>query len=121
MVQSKTVILGASTNPARIAYLAAHRLVSAGHSIVPLGIKQGEVAGVKIINDTPQIKDVDTITLYLNPQRQKAYYQYILSLSPKRIIFNPGTENFELAKMARENEIETINACTLVMIATKEY
>ena len=120
-MKNKTVILGASTNPERAAFVAAQRLVSRGHVIVPIGIKKGAVAGATIINDTPPLDDVETVTLYLNPQRQEAYYEYILSLHPKRIIFNPGTENFTLARLARERGIETVNACTLVMLATGEY
>ena len=117
----KTLVLGASPNPARYAYLAMHRLKNAGHEAIPVGIKKGIVAGEEIINEQTLIDGIDTITLYLNPKRQEAYYDYILSLQPKRIIFNPGTENFELAKLAKEKGIETLNACTLVLIATDQY
>lgn len=117
----KTLVLGASTNPQRYAYIATHRLTAAGHEVVPLGIKKGIVAGLTIINDRPLEKDVDTVTLYLNPLRQEEYYDYILALQPKRIIFNPGTENMVLAKMAREKGIETLNACTLVLLSIDQY
>ena len=94
----KTVILGATPNPERYAYLATSRLKKAGHEVLPVGNKKGEIEGIVIDNGTPQYEGVDTVTLYLNPDNQKPYYDYILSLKPKRIIFNPGTENWELVK-----------------------
>ncbi|MEM8526335.1 MAG: CoA-binding protein [Bacteroidota bacterium] len=118
---SKTLVLGASTNPSRVSYDAVHRLKNAGEEVIPLSNKKGEIADIPILNDTPELEGIDTITLYLNPQRQVFYYDYILSLKPHRIIFNPGTENPELSKLAREKGIETENACTLVMLATGTY
>lgn len=122
-MSKKTVIIGATTNPSRYAYFAADRLTNAGHEIVPVGIKKGEVFGEEIldIRDSPQVEDVDTITLYLGARHQPEYYDYLLSLSPKRIIFNPGTENPELVKLANEKGIETENACTLVMLGSGVY
>lgn len=117
----KTIVLGASTNPARYSYLAIHRLKEAGHAVIPIGIKKGEVADEPIINGRPEIEEVDTITLYLNPERQKEYYDYILELKPKRIVFNPGTENPELSKIASDTGIEVLNACTLVLLSTSQY
>jgi predicted CoA-binding protein len=117
----KTLILGASTNPSRYSNLAAHRLVEHGHPIVNVGIKPGEVAGVPI--EFPGIihQDLDTITLYLGPDNQIPYYDYILKSKPRRIIFNPGTENTELESMAENNGIETTEACTLVLLSTGQY
>ena len=117
----KTVVLGATPNPERYAYLATQRLKKAGHEVLPVGNKKGEIEGIRIENETPQYKDVDTVTLYLNPDNQKPYYDYILSLKPKRIIFNPGTENWELIKIAKEQGIETEIACTLVMLSVGNY
>ena len=74
-----------------------------------------------IQNGQPDIEGVDTITLYMNPQRQEPLYDYIIGLNPKRIIFNPGTENPVLMKMAKDAGIEPVVACTLVMLATGEY
>lgn len=88
---------------------------------VAVGLKKGEVAGVNITNVEEDFEDVDTVTLYLNPQRQKQYYDYILSLKPNRVIFNPGTENTELFALLRQNNIEIEVACTLVMLATNQY
>ena len=117
----KTIVLGATPNPDRYAYRATVRLKEKGHEVIPLGNKKGEISGIKIENSTPQYEGVDTITLYLNPDNQKSYYDYIFSLKPKRIIFNPGTENFELIRMAKEKGIETEIACTLVMLSINDY
>lgn len=118
----KTVVLGATPNPSRYAYAAVQQLASRGYEVVPIGIRKGEIAGVPILNETPRVEDVDTVTLYLNADRQRPYYDYILqTLRPKRIIFNPGTENFELAQQAREAGIEVEMACTLVMLAIEAY
>ncbi|OKL41545.1 CoA-binding protein [Pontibacter flavimaris] len=118
----KTVVLGASDNPARYAYKAVHRLQQHGHEVVPVGIKNAEVGGKQIITDKSEpIEDVDTLTLYVGPQNQPVWYDYILSLKPKRIIFNPGTENRELEEMAQQANIETLHHCTLVMLATDSY
>ena len=117
----KTIVLGATPNPERYAYLATKRLKAHGHDVIPLGIRRGEIEGIKIENGTPQYEGVDTITLYLNPDLQKLYYDYIFSLKPKRIIFNPGTENFELIRMAKEKGIEIELGCTLVMLSIGNY
>ena len=117
----KTVILGASDNPSRYSYLALNRLKSHGHPIVAIGRKESMVNGIPIQKTTPAEKDVDTITLYLNPQHQKMYYDYIVSLKPKRIIFNPGTENEEFEDLARQHGIEVLHACTLVMLRSRQY
>ncbi len=117
----KTLVLGASTNPERYAYRAAHALRQAGHEIVNVGIKKGEVAGVIILTEKTEVPDIDTVTLYLSEKNQVEWYEYILSLKPKRIVFNPGTENAELEHLAQEKGIETENACTLVLLATRQY
>ncbi len=117
----KTLVLGASPNNSRYSNRAVRSLHRHGHEAVPVGIRQGEIDGVEIITDLPQRDDIDTVTLYLNPQRQKDYYDYILRLKPNRIIFNPGTENPELSKLAREAGIETEAACTLVKLSTGDY
>ncbi|MFM6954626.1 MAG: CoA-binding protein [Sphingobacteriaceae bacterium] len=120
-MNKKTLILGASTNPERYAYLAANRLVQHGHSIVNVGLKAGEVAGVPIELAHEVYSDIDTITLYVGPANQGTYYNYILQIKPKRLIFNPGTENPELEKLARSKGIETLRACTLVLLASGQY
>jgi len=117
----KTLVLGASPNPSRYSNIAVHRLTNHGHEVVPVGVRDGEIADIEIIKGRPEVEGVDTITLYLNPKRQVEYYDYILGLNPKRIIFNPGTENPELSRLAREKGIETEVACTLVMLSVDEY
>jgi predicted CoA-binding protein len=121
MSGKKTLVLGASTNPSRYSYLAMDRLSAYRHPVVAIGLREGRVGSVNIVTGKPTIEDVDTITLYLNPTNQKPYYDYILSLKPKRIIFNPGTENDELEEMARKNGIKPMEACTLVMLGTGQY
>jgi len=117
----KTVVLGASDNPARYSYLAVEKLNRYGHPVLAIGKKEGQVGNTKIITERPAEKEVDTVSLYLNPQLQKQYYDYILSLHPKRIIFNPGTENEELYHLAKANGIEPMEACTLVLLGTGQY
>jgi uncharacterized protein len=121
MADKKTLILGATPDTSRYAYLAANRLVSHGHTIVNVGLKKGEAAGVPIEKPEEIHHDIDTITLYVGPQNQPPLYDYILNTHPKRIIFNPGTENTELRKMAEAKGIETEYACTLVLLSVGEY
>lgn len=120
-MKRKTLVLGASTNPQRYAYIATNRLLANGEEVIPVGIKEGQIDGVAIRTDQPKIEDVDTITLYLNPLRQREYYDYVLDLAPRRIIFNPGTENPELINLAKARGIEAEVACTLVLLATGVY
>jgi len=122
-LSKKTVVVGASTNPARYGFIASKMLKEHGHEIVPVGIKKGEVSGVEILDlkAKPAIADVDTVTLYIGPQNQPEWYDYILSLKPKRIIFNPGTENTEFEQLAHKQNIETEEACTLVLLSTGQY
>jgi len=119
----KTVIIGSVPKPNRYAYQAATMLEDRDLEFVPMGIQSGQVLGKEILNvyDKPKIDDVDTITLYINPSRQKEWYDYMISLSPKRIIFNPGTENQTFQSMAGKAGIECVEACTLVMLSTGVY
>lgn len=119
--QKKTLILGASDNPSRYSYLALQRLRKNGHPVVAIGKKYTKVADVNITKEKEPLTDIDTVTLYLNPAHQQEYYDYILSLHPKRIIFNPGAENDELAELAKKNNIKTMEACTLVLLSTGQF
>ena len=121
MAAKKTVVLGASDNPARYSYLAINRLKAHQHPVVAVGRKETAVNGIPIHKEHVVEEGVDTVTLYLNPRNQVEYYDYILSLKPRRIIFNPGTENEELEKLAKQNGIQTMEACTLVMLGTGQY
>ncbi len=119
--KKKTLVLGASENPERYSYLAINRLHNNGHPVLAIGKKESEVNGVKITTGKPAANDVDTVTVYLNPANQKEYYDYILSLRPKRIIFNPGTENAELEALVKANNIQPMEACTLVLLSTGQF
>lgn len=121
MNNKKTLVIGASDNPARYSYLAIKKLVAHGHTVEAIGKRGGVVSNVNINTNNEPIKDLHTITLYINPQIQREYYGYILSLRPQRIIFNPGTENEELKKMAEQSGIKALEACTLVMLSAETY
>jgi len=121
METKKTLVIGASENPARYSYLAVNKLTAHQHPVVAIGRKKGVIGKTPIETEQQIFEDVDTVTLYINPFHQKEYYDYILSLHPKRIIFNPGTENDELASLAEKNNIKAVEACTLVMLTTGQY
>jgi predicted CoA-binding protein len=121
MKNKKTLVLGATTKPERYAFRAINMLVQKGHSVVAIGQNAGEVAGVKIQTKAVPVKNIDTVTLYLNPVRQREYYNYIIESKPKRVVFNPGTENPELYQLLQLNDIEIEVACTLVLLATNQY
>ena len=116
-----TFILGATPNPERYSFMATALLVEKGHPVYPFGIKKGEILTTPIINEWPTSESIDTVTLYLGPSAQEAYYNAILDLKPRRIIFNPGTENPILNALAIEKGIQTIDDCTLVMLKTGQY
>jgi Predicted CoA-binding protein len=119
--RKKTLVLGASQNPARYSYLAINKLRSHQHPVIAIGRKKGKVLDVEIDTEKKPMDTVDTVTLYLNSTHQKEYYDYILSLQPKRIIFNPGAENDELYNLAKTNGIQPMEACTLVLLSTGQY
>jgi predicted CoA-binding protein len=120
-MNKRTLVIGASENPERYANKAVRRLNAAGHDVVAFGKSGNQIGNVRIERDWSDWKDIDTVTLYLNPQHQEDYYEKILALSPKRIIFNPGTENDDLAELAAEKGIETLEACTLVLLSVGAY
>lgn len=113
----KILVLGASPNPVRHSNRTVHNLKTANYIPVPLGVRDGEIAGVEILKGTPELKDITGVTLYLNARHQPAYYDYILGLSPKYVIFNPGAENAEFVKILNEAGIEPIIACNLTLLA----
>lgn len=117
----KTLIIGASTDPTRYAFLAANRLLNHGHEIELIGRESGKIGNQDIQTNKPALEDVDTVTMYISPRRQPEYYDYIVGLNPKRVIFNPGTENPELEDLLAKNNIEPLEACTLVMLSTGQY
>lgn len=119
--KKNTLVLGASDNPSRYSYLAINSLRKYGHPVVAIGKKISRVADVPVEKEKKEFDNVDTVTLYLNPLHQQDYYAYLLTLKPKRIIFNPGAENDELATLAKNNQIEVMEACTLVLLSTGQY
>lgn len=117
----KTLVIGASTNPSRYSYLAINKLRDHDIPVEAVGLREGKVKDVNIQTGQPPLNDIHTVTLYLSEQNQKAYEQYILDLQPKRIIFNPGAENYSLASAAEKAGIEVLDACTLVMLSTRQF
>ena len=116
-----TVVIGASPNTERYSYKATISLLNNNHTVYPIGLKKGSINGLTIINDKQLIENIDTVTLYIGPDNQPEWYDYILNLKPKRIIFNPGSENTELIKLANDKGIETEIACTLVLLNINQY
>jgi len=117
----KTLVFGASLNPSRYSHYAMQRLVAHNHEVVAFGLNEGEVEGVVIDVELKPYKNIDTVTLYMNPNTQIEFYDYIISLHPNRVIFNPGAENPEFFTLLEENNINFEIACTLVLLSTNQY
>ena len=121
MSEHTTLVLGASPDPHRYSHLAVRRLVEHGHRVVAVGRRAGTIAGVPILQEPPTGITIDTVTLYLNSDNQRAWEEQLLALRPRRIIFNPGAENPQFARRAKEAGIETLDACTLVMLSIGSF
>jgi predicted CoA-binding protein len=119
-MQKHTLVIGATPNPDRYAYKATEMLTRYGHTVVAYGIKKGTIGDVEIVNEFPT-EDFDTVTLYVGPQNQDGFYKYILNLKPKRVIFNPGTENATFEAQLQQAGIKALQACTLVLLSTGQY
>ncbi|NNE30766.1 MAG: CoA-binding protein [Winogradskyella sp.] len=120
-MKKKTLVFGASLKPMRYSNIAINRLSKFGHEVKAFGLRAGNVNGVTIDTELKQYEAIDTVTLYLNPKRQQAYYDYIIDLNPNRVIFNPGTENTEFYTLLLQNNIDYEVACTLVLLGTGQY
>jgi len=120
-MSKKTLVLGASLKTERYSNRAVVKLVDNQHETVAFGLRKGEIAGVVVDTELQQYKNLDSVTLYLNRKRQKEYYYYIIGLKPKRVIFNPGTENPELYALLEAENIEVEVACTLVLLSINQY
>lgn len=120
-MSNKTLVIGASTNPARYSNMAIKALLKNGYEVIALAKREGQVESVKIKTDFPEKELVNTVTMYVGEQHQPEYYQPILDLKPERVIFNPGTENYEFIELLESEGIETIEGCTLVMLGTGQY
>ncbi len=117
----KTVVIGASLNPERYSYKAIQALVAHGIETLALGLREGTVAGINIQSKLENAKHIDTVTLYVGPHHQAQWQETILALSPRRVIFNPGTENTAIENLFRSKGITVEHACTLVLLATDQY
>ena len=117
----KTLLLGASIKSEKYAYKAIAMLAAKGHTVIAIGQYSGDVAGVKIYTKAIPLSQINTVTLYLNAARQREYYNYIIDAKPKRVIFNPGTENPEFYQLLELNNIKVEVACTLVLLTTNQY
>lgn len=117
----KTVVIGASNNPERYSYKAVKALLAHQHEVVPVSNKKAEVLGLNIQTTEVVEESVDTVTLYVGPANQNFYKEYILATKPRRVIFNPGTENPEMEELLEKNGIEVEEACTLVLLSTGQY
>ena len=121
IMKKKTLVMGVSLKPERYSNMAINRLKNYNHDVKAFGLKAGEVNSVTIDTDLIPYDAIDTVTLYLNEKRQKEYYDYIISLKPNRVIFNPGTENPDFYEILNDNDIEYEVACTLVLLGTGQY
>lgn len=120
-MSKKTLVVGASLKAVRYSNMAIQKLTNYNHETVAFGLREGDINGVTIDTDLKAYTNIDTVTLYLNPERQKEYYDYIISLNPKRVIFNPGTENPEFYTLLKSKGIDVEIACTLVLLSTNQY
>ena len=120
-MKRKTLVLGASTNPERYSYMAVRKLKFAGIPVVAAGLREGEIFGVRIEKPFARFEDIHTVTVYMGPKNLEAYHDYILSLHPRRVIFNPGTESFDFAARLEAQGIEVVYGCTLIMISSGQY
>lgn len=119
--RGKTLVIGASDNPKRYSYMAVNMLLEYGYPVVAIGGRQEQVAGISFGKKKEKFEDVDTITIYLNPLHQAEYYNYVVGLKPRRVVFNPGAENPEFARLLQKADIEVLEACTLVLLRTGQY
>lgn len=117
----KTLILGASLKPNRYSNLAILKFIENNYEAVGIGLEEGQIGQIKIHLGMPRFVNIHTITIYMNAQNQEAYYDYIVSLNPKRVIFNPGTYNLKLQDILMDHAIKFENACTLVLLGTQQF
>ena len=120
-MEKKTLVIGASENPERYSYKAVKMLLKHGHPVLAVGLRSGNIDDVEIVKGKPHFADVHTVSLYVSALNQEFYLDYILELNPKRIIFNPGTENEKLEQLASQNGIEIVDGCTLVMLSLNNF
>ena len=120
-MSKNTLVIGASTNKERYSYRVIKKLLENNHKVFALGKKKGIIHDIIIYPNFQTFNAIHTITLYISPKIQKSYFDYILKLNPERVIFNPGTENFDFANLLTKNSINWENSCTLVLLSTNQY
>lgn len=116
-----TLVLGASLNEARYSNIVIHKLLESKHPVKAIGFKEGVISSVIVSTEKEIFKSIDTVTLYLSPENQVIFYNYIVHLKPNRVIFNPGTENIKFQNILEHNGIKTEIACTLVLLSINQY
>jgi len=121
MVDYKTLVIGASVNPNRYSYKVVLKLLDSGIKVIPMGINQGNIADLVIVRPFEKQKDIHTVSIYIKPEIQKEYYKYIINLQPKRVLFNPGTENPIFSQILQKHNIYWENSCSLVLLSTNQY
>ena len=121
MVDYKTLVIGASVNPDRYSYKVVLRLLDSGIKVIPMGINQGNITDLVIVRPFEKQKNIHTVSIYIKPEVQKEYYKYIINLQPKRVLFNPGTENPTFSKILQKHNIYWENSCSIVLLSTNQY
>lgn len=121
MAEKITLVLGASPKPERYSHIAVKRLVAANIPVIAVGLREGEIGGVRIQKLFPDVTNIHTVTLYVGLKNQSVYYDYILKIKPKRVVFNPGTENSEIENSFRNHGIQVVRGCTLIMLDNGTY
>lgn len=120
-MEATTLVVGASTNPSRYSHIATNMLVEHQHNVVALGLREGMIGDIAITIDKSLIEKIDTVTLYIGPKHQGDYIDFLVELNPRRVIFNPGTENSAVEDLLQKQGISVVRACTLVMLRTGQY
>jgi len=121
MVDYRTLVIGASVNPDRYSHKVVLKLLDSGIKVIPMGINQGNIADLVIVRPFEKQKNIHTVSIYIKPEVQKEYYKYIINLQPKRVLFNPGTENPTFSKILQKHNIYWENSCSLVLLSTNQY
>ena len=121
MVDYRTLVIGASDNPDRYSHKVVLKLLDSGIKVIPMGINQGNIADLVIVRPFEKQKNIHTVSIYITPKVQKEYYKYIINLQPKRVLFNPGTENPKFSKILQKHNIYWENSCSLVLLSTNQY
>ena len=120
-MEHKTLVFGASLKPNRVSNMVVDRLLNNGHEVVAFGLVPGNISGIEVSPELKAYENIDTISLYISAKWQSDYYDYLVGLKPRRVIFNPGTENGQFYKLLNDNNIEVDVACSLVLLSTNQY